>query len=199
MSKIFYIIGPSSSGKDTLYKRILAEESLHLKAVTMYTTRPIRAKEQEGVEYHFVDDTTFQELQLQGKVIESRTYDTVHGLWNYFTVADDEIMLEQYDYLMIGVVDSFLCTREYFGQNRVIPLYIQVEDGIRLQRALNREKKQKHPKYKEMCRRYLADLEDFNQQKLQKSGINKRFKNYDLVKCTLELIQHIQDIQGDSK
>ncbi len=195
MSKIFYIIGPSSSGKDTLYKRILSEESLHLKAVTMYTTRPIRAKEQEGVEYHFVDDATFQELQLQGKVIESRTYDTVHGLWNYFTVADDEIMLEQYDYLMIGVVDSFLRTKEYFGENQVIPLYIQVEDGIRLQRALNREKKQKHPKYKEMCRRYLADLDDFSQQKLQNSGINKRFKNYDLEKCTLELMQYIQDIQ----
>ena len=33
----------------------------------------------------------------------------------------------------------------------VIPIYIEVEDGLRLERALCRERQQKEPKYAEMC------------------------------------------------
>ena len=34
---------------------------------------------------------------------------------------------------------------------------IELDDGVRLQRALDREKAQDHPKYEEMCRRFLED------------------------------------------
>ena len=53
MSKIYCMMGKSSTGKDTLYKRILANEELHLNTVIPYTTRPIREGEKEGVEYYF--------------------------------------------------------------------------------------------------------------------------------------------------
>ncbi len=199
MSKIYYIIGPSSSGKDTLYKRILTEDLLHLHRVTMYTTRPIRRGEQEGEAYFFVDTKRYEELVAAGAVIESRGYDTVHGLWYYFTVDDHSISLDEYDYLMIGVVDSFEKTREYYGADKVVPIYIQVEDGIRLQRALTRETKQEQPKYKEMCRRYLADIEDFSEERLEQAGITRMFCNVDLEKCTQEIITYIQTIQHENK
>lgn len=51
--------------------------------------------------------------------------------------------------------------KEYYGEETVCPIYIQVEDGERLQRALIREKQQENPRYAEMCRRFLADQEDF--------------------------------------
>ena len=54
MGKIFYVMGKSASGKDTIYKR-LHSRMPELKTVTMYTTRPIRDGEQNGVEYFFVD------------------------------------------------------------------------------------------------------------------------------------------------
>ncbi len=196
MSKIYYIIGPSSSGKDTLYKRILAEDLLHLHRVTMYTTRPIRRGEQEGVEYHFVDEARYNELVESGTVIESRVYDTIHGLWYYFTVDDQSVSLENYDYLMIGVVDSFEKTREYYGADKVIPIYIDVEDGIRLQRALTRETKQAQPKYKEMCRRYLADIEDFSRERLEQAGIHRMFHNVDLEECIQEIVGYIKENQN---
>lgn len=50
MGKIFYVMGKSASGKDTIYKR-LHSRMPELKTVTMYTTRPIRDGEQNGVEY----------------------------------------------------------------------------------------------------------------------------------------------------
>lgn len=195
MSKIFYIIGPSSSGKDTLYKRVLAEDTLHLHTVTMYTTRPIRKGEREGVEYHFATSKRLEELQKEGKVIELRSYKTMHGQWDYFTVDDGEITIEEKDYLMIGVVESFVRTREYFGAARVIPIYIYVEEGVRLQRALDREKVQAEPKYKEMCRRYLADVEDFSQEKLQEANIVKTFVNNRLENCAQEIISYVKEQQ----
>ena len=51
MSKIFYFMGKSASGKDTIFKQI-KERMPDLKTIVIYTTRPIREGEQEGVEYY---------------------------------------------------------------------------------------------------------------------------------------------------
>ncbi len=53
-------------------------------------------------------------------------------------------------------------------------MLIELDDGIRLQRALNRERTQAEPKYAEMCRRFLADSEDFSQEKIERAGISRR-------------------------
>ena len=84
MGKIFYIMGKSSTGKDTIYKRLLDDSSLHLKSIVSYTTRPIRVNETDGVEYYFTDEDGFAGLMESGKVVEHREYRTVHGLWRYF-------------------------------------------------------------------------------------------------------------------
>ena len=73
MGKIVYLMGKSSSGKDTIFKRLLADSSLGLKTIVSYTTRPIRSGEQEGLEYHFTDEAGYQELRRSGRIIEERT------------------------------------------------------------------------------------------------------------------------------
>ena len=187
MAKIFIILGKSSTGKDSIFKRLLESFELKLNTVVMYTTRPIRVKETEGVEYHFVDEERLKDLKDQGKVIEHRAYDTVHGKWHYFTVNDGQIDLINHDYLMHGTLESFGQIKKYFGEDRVIPIYIEVEDGIRLLRALKREMKQGQPKYAELCRRFLADEEDFAEENIIKSGISKRYYNIDIEVCLNEI------------
>ncbi len=196
MGKIFYILGKSSTGKDTIYKRILGDESLHLKSVVLYTTRPIRDGEIPDVTYHFVDEETFTRLKEEGKIIEDREYHTMHGLWRYFTVHDQELDLEHQDYLIIGVLSSYLSIRDHFGKDAVVPIYIEVDDGIRLQRALNREKRPENRKFTEMCRRYLADTEDFAEEKLQAAGITQRFVNDDLESCLDKIRAYIGGIRN---
>ncbi len=193
MGKIFIVMGKSSTGKDTIYKKLMDSEELNLKTAVMYTTRPIRKSEEDGVEYYFVNEETLIKLQEQNKIIEHRAYQTIHGTWHYFTVNDGQINLEAADYLMIGTLETYEQIREYFGQDMVVPLYIEVEDGIRLMRALKREQKQEHPKYAEMCRRYLADEEDFTEENLQKLGIKKRYQNYEINTCLLEVIRDIKN------
>lgn len=195
MGKIYCIMGKSSSGKDTLFKLLLSDEDLQLKTIVPYTTRPMRADETEGVEYFFCDEERLNKLQTEGKVIELRAYDTIHGIWKYFTVNDDQICLDRQDYLMIGTLESYLKIREYFGKGNVIPIYIEVEDGLRLRRALDRECSQKNPGYEEMCRRFLADARDFSDEKLKEAEITKRFINQNLEETHLQIKGFISRMQ----
>ncbi len=180
MGKIYCIVGKSSTGKDTIFKMLLQEKELHLRTIVPYTTRPIRAGEQDGVEYYFCDDKKVEELEQEGRIIELRAYNTIYGVWKYFTVDDGQICLEQQDYLVIGTLEAFVKMREYYGSEKVIPIYIEVEDGLRLQRALDRERMQDVPKYTELCRRFLADDADFSEEKLKDAGIVERFQNIEL-------------------
>lgn len=180
MGKIYCIVGKSSTGKDTIFKMLLQEKELALKTIVPYTTRPIRAGEQDGVEYYFCDDKKVGELERAGKIIELRAYNTIYGIWKYFTVDDGQICLEKQDYLVIGTLEAFVKMREYYGSEKVIPIYIEVEDGLRLQRALDRERMQDEPKYTELCRRFLADDADFSEEKLKDAGIVERFQNIEL-------------------
>ena len=190
MGKIFYLMGKSSSGKDSIFKKI-KERIPELKNIILYTTRPIRKGEQNGVEYHFVDENKLQELEKRGCVIEQRAYQTKHGIWKYFTADDGQVDLSKYSYLVIGTLVSYQEMCKYFGKENMIPLYVEVEDGLRLSRALERERQQAAPKYAEMCRRFLADSEDFSERNLQDAGITKRFQNLDFQKCVSEICDYI--------
>lgn len=191
MGKIYCMMGKSSSGKDTLYKMLLANPSLSLKNIIPYTTRPVREGETDGVEYYFCSEERLRELTQAGKVIERRDYNTIHGLWSYFTVDDHQIQDEDQDYLLIGTLESYCKLRDHFGKDRVIPIYIEVEDGIRLQRALDRERAEKEPKYVELCRRFIADSADFSEERIHEAGINIRFSNNDLKKTAESIEQYM--------
>lgn len=184
-------MGKSATGKDTIYKKLLQNSELGLKRIVSYTTRPIREGEKEGEEYHFTDVKNLELLKEQGKVIECRGYDTIHGIWYYFMAKDSQIDLEKNDYLVIGTLESYLNIRKYFGNENVIPIYIDLEDGERLSRALKREKAQRFPKYEELCRRFLADCQDFTAEKLQEAGIEHAFENSDLEQCVIQIEQYI--------
>lgn len=190
MNEIMFIMGKSSSGKDTIFRQLLNDENMGLKGVVLYTTRPIRSGETQGVEYNFVSDSKADELLEAGKVIEMRTYQTVYGPWRYFTADDGQINLESGDrYIVIGTLEAYGDFVKYFGAEHILPIYIEVDDGVRLQRALDREKQQENPKYAELCRRFLADCEDFSEEKLQEAGIKKRFYNNGDIKECIEAIK----------
>lgn len=184
MGKIFYLMGKSSSGKDTMFKKLIEDKALGLKTIVGYTTRPMREGERDGVEYFFVDEEKMLLLEAEGKVIERRSYNTVHGIWSYFTVDDGQVSLDSDDkYLLIGTLESYEKVRNYYGKEYLVPLYISVDDGLRLQRALDRERQQDKPKYAEMCRRFLADEADFAKENIDRCEITVSYENVDLESC----------------
>lgn len=145
------------------------------------------------MEYYFVTDETLEKYDKSGKMIELRTYQTVYGDWKYATIDDGQINLQKDDYLMIGTLESYVKTRQYFGEENLVPLYIEVEDGERLMRAIAREQQQEHPGYEEVCRRFLADQKDFSEENLLQAGITRRYQNDNKVRCKEEIIEVIRD------
>ena len=206
MGRIFYIMGKSASGKDKIYGLLAENEKLALKKIILYTTRPIRKKETDGVQYHFVDEETLEAFASKGKVIERRDYRTVLGLWSYATIDDGSVHLVKKEgesetgpaggepdenYIAIGTLESYQKIRDYYGEDAVCPVYIEVEDGERLARALKREKKQAEPKYQELCRRFLADSKDFSEENIRKAGITRRFDNTGELEVCLKEVEEM--------
>ena len=229
MSKIFYIMGKSASGKDSLYSCLLADPDLGLKRLVLYTTRPIRAGEKEGREYHFTDGEGMELFRREGRVIEERTYQTVAGPWTYATVDDGRDWAATGPYLAIGTLESYVKMLTYFNDAagpepiiasatdiepgtesvtasgsgaartpasvEIIPLYIEVSDPVRLKRAIYRETAQSAPNYREVCRRFLADADDFSEEKIAEAGITRRFTNDGAFEdCLRELEEFIRNV-----
>ena len=192
MGKIFCVMGKSATGKDTIYQKLLSESKLELKRIIPYTTRPIREGEVEGREYHFCNEDDVERLSRDGRIVELRAYDTVYGIWKYFTVDDGNIRLDEENYLLIGTLEAYTKIRNYFGKDKVLPIYIEVEDGERLLRAISREKSQDIPKYEEMCRRFLADAKDFSEENLTAAEIEIRFVNIELSDTIKKVEAYIQ-------
>ena len=191
MGRIYYLLGKSATGKDTLYKEILKRRP-KLRTVTMYTTRPIREGETDGVEYFFTGREELERQLASGKVIESRTYQTIAGPWTYYTVDDGQFdVADDESCLMIGTLESYEKMCAYFEAGKMVPVYIEVPDGIRLLRAVKREENQKKPNYREVCRRYLADEKDFSEENLERLGITKRYQKTDMEMCVEEILRDL--------
>ena len=95
---------------------------------------------------------------------------------------------------MIGTLESYCYIRDYFGKEKVEPILIDVDAKIRLERAMKREERQEHPKYDEMCRRFLADEEDFSEDKIKEASIEKRFyNNAEIQDCIGEISRYIAE------
>lgn len=192
--KIIYIVGKSSVGKDTIYK--ILKQRMNVKPYVLYTTRPIRTGEENGVNYYYLKQEEMEKYinEKNSKVMEYRTYNTIYGPWTYATIVDGQFESNK-DLLMEGTLESYNAVKKYFENNEkvnVIPIYIEVDDGIRLERALKREREQENPKYEELCRRFLADSKDFSESKIIESGIKKRFQNINIEDCVKEIIEYVE-------
>ena len=188
--KIFYIMGKSSSGKDTIFNII--KDKLKMNTYVMYTTRPIREGEEDGKTYHYISDEVMQKYidgKMPQELIEKRTYQTIHGNWTYATIKDEQFNSKE-DMLMIGTLESYNKIKEKMKEN-VKPVYIELEDGLRLERAIKREQKEQNPKYLELCRRFIADSKDFSEENIKKAGIKRRFQNNELDECVKEITKYI--------
>ncbi len=194
MAKIFIVMGKSATGKDTVYRQVMAACGEQAKSIVTYTTRPMRDGETEGVDYHFTTDADVECFRESGKIIELRTYQTMHGPWHYYTVDDGQIdQSSDQRYVIINTLEAYTQYVKYFGNDVIVPIYIEISERERIHRALKREDEQEYPKYAELCRRFLADEEDFSEAKLQAAGIvsENRYANNDLDACVKAIVDTI--------
>jgi len=72
---LFVVAAPSGAGKSSLVKALLELDS-HLVVSISHTTRPPRGQEQQGREYHFIDEASFRAKVDRGDFFE---WAEVHG------------------------------------------------------------------------------------------------------------------------
>ncbi len=162
--KIIFYIGPSSSGKDTIFKKTLLVYDII--RILLLTTRPPRPGEINGNEYDFITDENMKTMDINHELIERRDYNTIHGIWSYAT-SKSSIDLTRSNYLTLNTWDGYQKFLNFYSKDCLIPIYIELDKGLRLQRSLDREKKSKNSDYSEMCRRFLADEQDFTKEMIE--------------------------------
>ena len=135
MHRLYYIMGKSATGKDTIYREL--HERFGFQPLILYTTRPMRQNEENGREYFFIDRETLHKMHAKDQILESRSYETVHGIWTYCTARNFD--LDSESRFGVGTIDSYLSIREKLGAENVVPIYIEVDDCTRLLRAIDRE------------------------------------------------------------
>lgn len=179
--KIIAIIGPSGSGKTTLLEKVVSNNKNRnrLNKIIATTTRPKRDNENENA-YYFVSNDTFS--LLHSRMIEQTQFRD----WYYGT---DTFHLDSEKW-NIGIFSpeavNQLANSPLVSELRVI--YLWVDEKVRVQRALNREK---NPDIKEILRRLVADEGDFNEDNFAFDC--ERFLFYDNKDLNL-VIQEIEDL-----
>ncbi|MPW25348.1 guanylate kinase [Alkalibaculum sp. M08DMB] len=187
MGKIFVLMGKSSTGKDSIFKVLKEDSDLNLIPIITTTTRPIRNDETDGDQYFFIKYEKLIEYESKGKIIEKRKYDTTQGTWYYATIDDGQIDLSLGNYVLISTLEAYKKIQSYFGSENVIPIYIDIKDDIRLERAIIRERQETNPNYNELCRRFLADNVDFSIENLKDNNIIRHYRNYSLNETITEI------------
>lgn len=151
---IIALLGKAGAGKDTVAK-VLVENNPEWHMMVSCTTRPMREGEKEGVNYYYLTNEEFAKKVLNGEMLEAVCFNN----WYYGT--DRTTLLPG---INVGVFnpegyDCFLESAKIDPELTVIGFYVEVDDKIRMMRQLTRET---DPDVKEICRRYFADLEDFD-------------------------------------
>lgn len=205
---IFYLLGKSGSGKDTILKELLKDEKLSLNPITLYTTRPIRPGEEEGREYYFITDEKAMELEQSDRLIEMRTYNTAYGPWKYMsydnistTDADGEKILPERNFITIGTLESYVKYVNYYGAKNTIPVYVTADMDTRRERSHFRlNGTLSELELKEIDRRLKADEEDFSDENLKKCSISSSFDNSGkLEDCVNEVKNYIREKIKDTE
>jgi guanylate kinase len=111
--KLFVITAPSGAGKTSLIDAVMRDDP-SLKISVSYTTRAPRKGEKDGVDYHFVDEARFRQMQARGEFLESAE---VHG--NHYGTSKQVIL----DAVKRG--DDLILEIDWQGAQQVRRLYPQ--------------------------------------------------------------------------
>lgn len=186
MSKYNLIIlfGKSGAGKDYILKKVYYANRYILNPIILDTTRPPRLLEINGINYNFKTEEEYHKTSHLGEVVFNNWY---YGI-PLTSLKEGKIN--------IGILSPKAIEKLYEEQEDInIKLfYISASDKKRLYRQLEREE---YPDVSEICRRFLADEEDFkNLYKMPFKELRNGF-DFDIAYCIRSIEKTIEELQND--
>lgn len=181
--KIIALFGESASGKDTIQKYIVSSWPDICSGIVSCTTRPKRDYEIDGVDYYFLNNIQFAEKVMNGDMLEATSFNDWFYGTPYSSLNKEKIN--------VGVFNP-AGMKALLADDRVdvIPIYVYASNKTRLLRSLSREEL---PNCYEICRRFMADTADFNEENLD-FEYHVLDNNSDLNKSKIE--QYILDFNN---
>lgn len=152
-TKIILMCGPSASGKDTLASKLVETNPDRYHKCVLATSRPPRAQERHGIDYYYFKDSFIV------KVSSAFLFPIDYNGWIY-AIPKDEIIEGKTNLI---VSNSYWAEKFLDGNPLedwdIKAIYLDIPSKERLIRSLMREE---NPDCKEICRRFLADEDDWN-------------------------------------
>lgn len=189
---IFYVMGLSSVGKDTIVNKLL-EKNNKLTRLSTVTTRPKRSSEQNDIEYKFVSNDEFNNLYALNKLMEHRKYtmnavdkDATLDVYYGLLLPEDDV---QYS-IAIGTYNAFIdISKSYGDKYHIVPIFISISDSERLFRMITREISLDNPNFREVVRRFFSDKDAYAS--IDFGLFSRTFVNINLEKCVNNINEYI--------
>lgn len=155
MNKKYIIValfGESGTGKDTMQDMLVSSPAFNFHKIISCTTRPKRDYEIDGQDYYFLSEEDFDKKLKENLLLEYAEFRN----WKYGTCIDNL----NPQAINIGVFNIQGIKSLQKNPNIIcLPILINSQQKDRLIRSLQREE---NPDCQEICRRFLADIEDFS-------------------------------------
>lgn len=188
--KIWFLVGQSNTGKDTIMNRVL-NNTVGLSRFVTYTTRDKRENEVNGREYYFKANDDYMQALKDDKVVESRCYHLKDKDVYYYTLKDID---NKKNYIVAGTINQCLSYIKYFGEDVVQPIRIRVNDYERLKRGIEREHSNKE-NYYEVCRRFCDEFNEYTDKNFSLINFVLDIENNDLDFCCYQISRFIEEKQ----
>ncbi len=146
------LTGPSASGKTEIAKILFLKYGI--KKVITHTTRPIRSSETADVDYHFVSERQFLDLQGTQYFVETTLYNTFHYGTSYAELGDNKVLIVDPNGLK-----AFIALKN----PRFVTFYIDASEITRINRMIIRGQDFDFAK-----QRIAFDRQSFNPEQLPK-------------------------------
>lgn len=145
---IIGLVGMTATGKTEIAKCL---EEYGLKKIVTTTTRPMRPGEIEGIDYNFVSDNKFNKMKNNHEFLETTSYNTAYGIWQYGTpissLKDDGVIILNPDGAKVFKKLNYINSKLFL---------IQASEGVIRNRLRFRKDTEE-----EANRRIIADKHDF--------------------------------------
>lgn len=120
MNKVFCLLGPSGTGKNTIKKM------LNIPYTMSYMTRKKREEEAEGVDGKFITLENFEKKLKNNDIISYSKYND-----HYYGITKDEIISLKYsnvvyvcDYLGLNYLKNYFKESKNLNENQIVSIYI---------------------------------------------------------------------------
>lgn len=153
---IFCLLGKSASGKDTILNQVIKNGIVE--NIISTTTRPMRSNERKGVSYHFITKDEFLKKIDNGDFLEVTQYKVAVDNDTWYYGIDNTKLDANKNYITILNPDGYRQIKAKIGSENVVGILVLADDKERLMRSLTRDI---NVNTLEVCRRFLADYEDF--------------------------------------